>query len=321
MPNSYIHIIDRIHVVSIHDSETNIEHNPNFEYMSQFDSVVQHMAIEDYFGPPDLGCLFDFCQTLKQRLQSTDQQLALITSTSEKSLTNIALLIGAYLVLIIHKDLPSTLQCLEPMIPRTVYYHSGAKAITDFKLCLQDCLAALHRAKQIGWVNFSPDCFDIDEYRQLDSPLNADLHEVVPGKIVMMCSPRDLPGGVPWRDVPKEDGRFGRRDFSPAHYAEILEQLDVCAVLRCNAPAYDRKGFEAAGIAVVDLCCEDGAAPPIDVVSKFLAVVERLPGAVAVHCGSGRGRSGTLVGLYLMKHHGFSAREAMGWLRIVRPGW
>ena len=92
-------------------------------------------------------------------------------------------------------------------------------------------------------------------------------------------------------------------------------------MLRCSAPAYDRKGFEAAGIAVVDLCCEDGAAPPIDVVSKFLAVVERLPGAVAVHCGSGRGRSGTLVGLYLMKHHGFSAREAMGWLRIVRPGW
>ena len=121
MPNSYIHIIDRIHVVSIHDSETNIEHNPNFEYMSQLDSMVQHMAIEDYFGPPDLGCLFDFCQTLKQRLQSTDQQLALITSTSEKCLTNIALLIGAYLVMIVHKDLPSTLRCLEPMIPRTVY--------------------------------------------------------------------------------------------------------------------------------------------------------------------------------------------------------
>ena len=70
----------------------------------------------------------------------------------------------------------------------------------------------------------------------------------------------------------------------------------------------------------MDLCCEDGVAPPIDVVSKFLAVVE-LPGAIAVHCDSGRGRSGTLMALYLMKHHGFSAREAMGWLQIVRPGW
>ena len=30
--------------------------------------------------------------------------------------------------------------------------------------------------------------------------------------------------------------------------------------------------------------------------------------------------SGTLIALYMMKHHGFSARAAMGWLRIVRPG-
>ena len=57
------------------------------------------------------------------------------------------------------------------------------------------------------------------------------------------------------------------RDFSPAHYAEILAQVDVQAVVRCNAPLYNRMGFEAAGIAVVDLCCEDGAPPPIDVIA------------------------------------------------------
>ena len=38
-----------------------------------------------------------------------------------------------------------------------------------------------------------------------------------------------------------------------------------------------------------------------------------------MQCSSGRGRTGTLIALYLMKHHGFTAREAMGWLRICRP--
>ena len=31
-------------------------------------------------------------------------------------------------------------------------------------------------------------------------------------------------------------------------------------------------------------------------------------------------RTGTLIALWLMRSHGFTAREAMGWLRIMRPG-
>ena len=41
-------------------------------------------------------------------------------------------------------------------------------------------------------MDFRLDRFDVDEYRQLDSPLNADLYEVVPGKIVMNRSAKTL---------------------------------------------------------------------------------------------------------------------------------
>ncbi len=185
---------------------------------------------------------------------------------------------------------------------------------------MQDCLGGLLRAKIAKFADFGIGGFNAGEYQHLDSPLNADLHEVVPGKLVLMRGPRDLPGGALWLDATRADGGIMHRDFSPAHCADILSQLDVQAVVRCNAPVYDRICFEEAGIAVVDLCCEDGAPPPVDVIAKFLAIAERLPGAIAVHCRSGLGRSCTLAALYMMKHHGFSAREAMGWLRIVRPG-
>ena len=315
IPLTYSHIFDRVHLLTYYEDRPSFEHRPNFEYLCPLDDS---QARADSVGPPDLGRVFDFCQTLENRLQSTDRLLALLTPIDVKSFRNTMLMIGAFIVMMLEQDLATTMRFLDPILSS----HQGSpEQIAATYIRLQSSLGALFRAKQIGWVDFRLDHFDVDEYRQLDSPLNADLHEVVPGKIVMMRGPRDLPGGVPWRDVPKEDGRFGHREFSPGHYADILAQLDVCAVVRCSTPAYDREGFERAGIAVVDLCCEDGVAPPIDVVSKFLAVAEELPGAIAVHCESGRGRSGTLMALYLMKHHGFSAREAMGWLQIVRPGW
>ena len=307
-------VFDRVYLILAEESQNQRE--TNLQWIVLPDPLTRYNALEDEFGPSDLGSVFQFCDWLDAHLLGTDQELGIRVSSEGKKLTNIVFLVGSYMILRHSSDLRSTLSCLEPLMSQTIPYRNVSRDTDPFDLHLRDCLAALERAKAVGWL----DAFDVEEYRNLDNPLNADLHVVVPGKLIIMRGPLDLPDGARWRDVTTDSGSL-RRDFSPAHYADVLAALGAVAVLRCNAPAYDRRGFEAAGIVVVDLGCEDGAAPPVDAVAKFLAVVERLPAAVAVHCRSGRGRSGTLVALYLMKHHGFSAREAIAWLRIVRPGW
>merc|ERR1712217_686385 len=69
-----------------------------------------------------------------------------------------------------------------------------------------------------------------------------------------------------------------------------------------------------------DLYFLDGSCPPSDIIAKFLHIAENEPGAIAVHCKAVLGRTGTLIGLYCMKHYGFPARAFIGWNRICRPG-
>ena len=155
---------------------------------------------------------------------------------------------------------------------------------------------------------------NIPQFENYTDPANGDVQEVVPGKFVAFRSPLNL-GGQEYFDT-KIDVRL----FSPAYFVEIFQDMGVSTVIRLNQPRYHAKTFTWHGFQYFDLSFKGSTCPPNSMVAAFFQIVDAAPGAVAVHCDTGIGRTGTLIALWLMRTHGFTAREAMGWLRIMRPG-
>ena len=284
---------------------------------------ITYDAYCDDFGPMNFASLVSFVKALDQQIHTCTSD-AIVYSVGEgpRALTNGAFLLGAYMLLTLDLAPSAVASCFAGLDEsRLESFRDATFCAPTFRLTLLDCWCGLYRGMALGWLarpsrSGCPRTWgriDADEYAQYDSPLNADLHEVVPGKFVALRGPRDL-GGAEYRD------KAGLRHFAPAHYVPIFREMGVTAVVRLNDPDYDTGCFAAAGIAHHSLPFPDCSVPPAAVVARFLAVAEAAPGAVAVHCLAGLGRTGTLIALYMMKHHGFGAREAMGWLRVMRPG-
>ena len=112
----------------------------------------------------------------------------------------------------------------------------------------------------------------------------------------------------------------GRMTLIPSDYFDVWRSKGITTVVRLNDHDYERSAVTAAGFDHHDLFFPDCSTPSDALVDRFLRIAEDAPGAVAVHCLAGLGRTGTLIAMYLMKHLGFTADEAIAWLRIMRPG-
>lgn len=141
---------------------------------------------------------------------------------------------------------------------------------------------------------------------------NGDLNWIVPNKILAFAGPSYE------RHVSPE----GYCTLSPSDYIPYFLQKNVGLVVRLNKKMYHEQDFIDAGIDHVEAFFLDGSCPSREILQSVLEAFENVPAdkAFAVHCKAGLGRTGTCIGAYLMKHYGFTAKEAIAWMRICRPG-
>ena len=285
---------------------------------------TDYIKLCDDFGPSNFASVAAFIQNLDQEiLNCYSSRLVYNARKGRRALTNAIFLLGAFMILRLKKSPLEVSKRFEVIGKRNIEdYRDSTFLPQNFGLRVLDCWSGLNRAIVRSWLacptGKCPQLWgklDLAEYVHYGNPLNGDLHEVVPGKFVAFKGPKNLVG----RQYADNMVR-GHRDFSPTYYIDIFRELGVSTVLRLNEAHYDACAFTDVDINVHDLYFEDCTAPPKQVVRQFFRIVDAAPGLVALHCKAGLGRTGTLIAVYLIRSCGFTAREAMGWLRVMRPG-
>uniref|UniRef100_A0A3P8XCN3 Cell division cycle 14A n=1 Tax=Esox lucius TaxID=8010 RepID=A0A3P8XCN3_ESOLU len=282
----------------------------NTHYFCTDDEFVYENFYAD-FGPLNLAMLYRYCCKLNKKLKSftlTRKRIVHYTGFDQRKRANAAVLIGAYAVIYLKKTPEEAYRALiSGSNASYLPFRDASFGNCTYNLTILDCLQGIRKALQHGFFDF--ETFDVDEYEHYERVENGDFNWIVPGKFLAFSGPH-----------PKSKIENGYPLHAPEAYFPYFRRHNVTTVVRLNKKIYDAKRFTDAGFDHYDLFFVDGSTPSDVITRRFLHICEITDGAVAVHCKAGLGRTGTLIGCYLMKHYRFTAAEAIAWIRVCRPG-
>ncbi|XP_033212933.1 dual specificity protein phosphatase CDC14A-like [Belonocnema kinseyi] len=278
----------------------------NIQFFNIDNELVYNNFYND-FGPLNLACLYRYCSVVNRKLKNPNnkhKQIVHCTSSDQEKRANAAYLIASFAILYLQKSPNELYKFLEAENePSLKPFQDASMGAPIYNINLLDCLNGLYKAATYGFFNFGD--FDLTEYEKYLHVKNGDLNWLVPQKFLAFLGPST---------------ELGSLYHPPERYIDYFIKNDVVAVVRLNKKAYDASRFTRTGIRHYDMFMPDGSIPPHNILHQFLQLAENTNGAIAVHCKAGLGRTGTLIAAYLMKHYRMSAREAIGWMRICRPG-
>lgn len=254
------------------------------------------------FGPLNLAQMYRFVKELDKILKNPEyacHQIVHYTSTDSSKRANAAFLMGAYQLIILGRTAEEAVQSFDHIRPPLRPFRDASYSECSYELTLLDILNGLEYAMKLGWFVYSK--FNVRDYEFFEVEKHGNLHWIVPGKFMALGTPMDVPG------------------LSPADYVPLFKKFGVTCVVRLNTPCYEKDGFVERGVRHYEVFFKDGSTPQVDKIKEFLDAAEQEK-ALAVHCKAGLGRTGTMIGLYIMKHYKFPAAAFIGWIRLCRPG-
>ncbi|XP_015122657.1 dual specificity protein phosphatase CDC14C isoform X2 [Diachasma alloeum] len=301
---------DRFYLVTL-QTDIKPKSTADTHYFSIDDELVYENFYAD-FGPLNLAMLYRYCDKVNKKLRTvalSKKKILHYTTTDPEKRVNAAFLAASYAILYLKKTAQEAYDLLinSPHSPPYQMFRDASFGTPCFQISLRDCLSAIYKCHRLGFFNF--DDFNPKEYEHYERVENGDLNWILPGKYIAFCGPHA-----------KLNNENGYPLHAPESYFSYFRRNNVTTIVRLNQKIYEATRFTEAGFDHKDLFFADGSTPTDSIVRQFLKISENTPGAIAVHCKAGLGRTGSLIGCYIMKHYHLSAHETIAWIRICRPG-
>jgi hypothetical protein len=287
--------------------------------------------------------IHSFCKYMDRTLDLYQEKPIIICSedSSKAVVGNACLLSGAYLILRFEVNMEhvlnvfnETLQCisttqLQDHLEITQETQGGPMAQK-----IKNCWNALARAKGLRWLgtalDVSESLFDVEMAEHYASPINGNVHMLVPAKLLLFPTPKDLHSQLSWCDErAAEPGQPSSRRFSAAFLADLLADMETSAVFCIGHAAHsDATAFNARGIDVIDLAIDARQPALLHAMDRLLTLSRASPGPVALFNGAStadikgslQGIVATLAAAWLMRDFEFTADAAAAWIWLVCPG-
>ena len=271
-----------------------VDSNPEYQYQPFYYD----------FGPLSLLCIHKFTNLVDDLLRK-HERVCFTTTTNPTHVANAVLLIGCYRMM--HLNLTPN-EAYEPLAGVGAHlrpYRDASTVPSMYDLTVLACMRGLHKAISIGW--YKPEEFDPEDWEKYEQVENGDMNWLIPGKLLAFATAYDCRYMQGWKVA------------TPRELVPVFKAKGITCVVRLCQKFYDKKPLVDAGMKHVEMYFMDGSNPPLDIREKFLQLIEG-PDVVALHCKAGLGRTGTLAGCYMIKDFGFTAAEAIAWIRLCRPG-
>ncbi|KAF8866501.1 putative tyrosine-protein phosphatase CDC14 [Acephala macrosclerotiorum] len=301
-------------------------------YFSIDDSLLYNAFHHD-FGPLHIGHLYRFAVQFHDILgapENKNRPVVFWSKADARSRANAACLLASYMVLIQswapHLALAPIAQADPPLMP----FRDAGYSQADYGITVQDVVYGVWRAKEQGFCALPQ--FDLEEYERYERVDQGDFNWLTPD-FLAFASPQHTPvAPVPtssplYATLPSTAAAVDAHPTLPTPFKNVLKHFherNIGLVVRLNSELYSPSFFTALGIEHLDMIFDDGTCPPLKTVRKFITLAHEMitvkKRGIAVHCKAGLGRTGCLIGAYLIYRYGFTANEIIAYMRFMRPG-